>query len=73
GVAKMNIWHFSLYTVLGSFPWCVGLVYVGQRLGAHWDSLGEYFHKFDLVIGIVIIAGIVWYVWRHVRNVKRKK
>ncbi len=71
GVARMNIWTFSIYTVLGSFPWCVGLVYLGQRLGGHWDGLGEYFHKFDLVIGIIIIAGVTWYIWRHVRNLKR--
>jgi membrane protein DedA with SNARE-associated domain len=73
GVAKMNLWRFSLYTVIGSFPWCVGLVYVGQRLGAHWEKIRGYFHRFDLVIGIILIAGIVWYVWRHLRNLKKEK
>lgn len=73
GIAKMNIWKFSLYTVLGSFPWCVALVYVGYRLGAHWEEIRAYFHRFDLLIGIVIIAAVVWYVWRHIRNLKKAR
>ncbi len=71
GVARMNIWKFSLYTILGSFPWCLLLVYVGQRLGGQWENLKGLFHRFDLVIGIILIAGITWYVWRHIRNLKR--
>src|SRR3977135_2557629 len=30
GVARMNLPRFGAYTFLGSFPWCMGLAYVGQ-------------------------------------------
>src|SRR5579883_2493832 len=31
GVSRMNQAKFHLYTFLGSFPWCLGLAYVGMR------------------------------------------
>src|SRR6266487_3625519 len=37
GVARMNIKKFVIYTFLGSLPWCIGLAYVGQKLGEQWE------------------------------------
>lgn len=71
GIAKMNFSKFVVYTFLGSFIWSWGLAYLGKTLGDHWDTLGVYFHKFDFVIGIVILAGAVWYVRRHIKQMKR--
>jgi membrane protein DedA with SNARE-associated domain len=65
GVARMNFWKFHVYTFLGSFPWCLGLAYAGMQLGAHWDSLRVYFHRFDTLIGVVLVAGAAAWVWRH--------
>lgn len=70
GIAKMNFWRFCIYSFIGSLPFCLLLAYIGQKLGDNWDTLRTYFHKFDLAIGIVIIAFIVWYVWRHLNNLK---
>jgi membrane protein DedA with SNARE-associated domain len=66
GIAKMNFTQFVIYTFLGSLPFCYFLAYVGKKLGDNWNTLGVYFHKFDLVIGIVILAGVVWFVKRHI-------
>ncbi|MEN3331122.1 MAG: hypothetical protein V7641_487 [Blastocatellia bacterium] len=71
GVARMNMSRFIISTFLGSLPWCLGLAYVGQILGEQWDkndALKTWFHRFDFVIGILIVAGAVWWVWRHVKN-----
>ena len=68
GVARMEIKRFIAYTFAGSLPWCLGLAYVGMVMGEKWPTLRVYFHKFDLLIGAVLIAGIVWYVRRHLRN-----
>ena len=65
GVARMEMKRFIAYTFAGSFPWCLGLAYVGMVMGEKWPTLRVYFHKFDLLIGAVLIAGIVWYVRRH--------
>lgn len=71
GIAKMNFSKFVIYTFLGSFIWSWGLAHLGKKLGEHWDTLGVYFHKFDFVIGIVILAGAVWYIRRHLKNLKK--
>jgi membrane protein DedA with SNARE-associated domain len=68
GVAAMDMKRFILYTFAGSLPWCLGLAYVGMVLGEKWPTLRVYFHRFDLVIGLLLAAGFVWYVRRHLRN-----
>src|SRR3989449_551365 len=71
GVARMNLTRFVAYTFLGSLPWCLGLAYVGLKLGEQWDkndTLKTWFHRFDFVIGIIAILAAVWWVWRHLKN-----
>lgn len=68
GVARMNMKRFIAYTFAGSLPWCLGLAYIGMVMGERWPTLRHYFHKFDLVIGAAILAGIVWYVRRHLKH-----
>ena len=68
GIARMPRLKFHIYTFLGSWPWCLGLAYLGMKLGENWRSLGKYFHQFDAVIGAIIVAGIIWFVWSHWKN-----
>jgi membrane protein DedA with SNARE-associated domain len=71
GIARMNLKRFVIYTFLGSLPWCIGLAYVGQVLGEQWDkneTLKSWFHRFDFVIGIILLLGAAWWIWRHVKN-----
>jgi membrane protein DedA with SNARE-associated domain len=65
GVARMPRIPFHIYTFLGSWPWCLGLAYVGQVLGERWNTdprLKQWFHSFDAVIGIALLAGVIWFV-----------
>lgn len=71
GIVKMNFWRFVIYSFLGSLPFTIFLTYIGRQLGDKWESLRSYFHRFDLLIGIVILSGIIWYVWRHINNLKK--
>jgi membrane protein DedA with SNARE-associated domain len=73
GIARMNLKKFVIYTFAGSLPWCLGLAYVGQKLGEQWDKdprLKTLFHRFDFVIGIVIVLAAAWWIWRHLRHAK---
>lgn len=70
GVARMPLGKFIVYSFIGSLIWCWALAWVGERLGEHWDSLGLYFHRFDALIVAVILAGAVWWIWRHLRHLK---
>ena len=71
GVARMNMTRFTIYTFAGSLPWCLGLAYVGQKLGEQWDkndTLKTWFHRFDFLIGIVGLIFVAWWVWRHIKH-----
>lgn len=68
GIAKMNLTEFSIYTLLGSFPWSLGLAYLGLRLGNNWQELRGFFHKFDYVILALIIFGIIYFIRKHLKK-----
>jgi len=73
GVARMNLKRFVIYTFAGSLPWCLGLAYIGQKLGEKWnqdDTLKTWFHRFDFVIGIVGVLLAAWWIWRHVGHLR---
>jgi len=65
GLARMPIVRFTVYTFLGSYPFCYALAYVGCALGERWHTLESEFRKFDLVVGAVLVLGVVWWVRRH--------
>lgn len=76
GVARMNMTRFIVYTFAGSLPWCLGLAYVGQKLGEQWDkdeTLKTWFHRFDFVIGIVGVLAVSWWIWRHIKHSRPEK
>jgi membrane protein DedA with SNARE-associated domain len=65
GIAKMNFSRFVLFTFVGALPWCYVLAYIGIRMGEHWEQLREYFHRFDLVIGLFLVVGLGYFLWSH--------
>lgn len=70
GIAKMNIWQFSIYTFTGSLIWSTLLTYVGFVAGENWDFLEPYFRKFNwVIIGLGILVG-VWWIFRYYKKVK---
>ena len=71
GVARMPLLKFVVYTFVGSLIWCGALAWVGQRLGEHWDTLGVYFHRFDEGVALIILAGAVGWIGRHLLQLKR--
>ncbi|HEV2276326.1 MAG TPA: DedA family protein [Acidobacteriaceae bacterium] len=68
GIARMPKLRFHIYTFLGSWPWCFVLAYAGMRLGEGWDSdprFKQVFHRFHSAVVVVLLAGVVWFVWSH--------
>jgi membrane protein DedA with SNARE-associated domain len=68
GIAKMDFKKFSIYTFVGVIPFTAALTYAGLKLKENWDGLQPYFHKFDLVIVLFIILGLIWYIFRHIKR-----
>ena len=68
GISKMDFKKFSLYTFLGVIPFTAVLTYAGVKLKENWTALQPYFHKFDLIIAIVIVLVVIWFVFRHLKR-----
>lgn len=73
GIAKVEIKKFLAFTFIGSLPWCYVLAYIGQKLGENWASIRVYFHKFDYLIGILILIGAGAYIYLHIKNNHKHK
>jgi len=69
GVARMRLLPFSIYTLAGSYPWCLALAYIGMKLGQHWDTLGPYFHRFDTVIAALLVIGAGFVLYNRIRGI----
>lgn len=75
GVARMKRLRFHIYTFIGSWPWCLGLAWVGKLLGEKWDSdprLKLWFHRFDAIIGGVIVICVLFFIWSRWQHRIRK-
>jgi len=68
GIAKMDSKKFLLYTLAGCIPFTALLTYAGLVLKENWDALSPYFHKFDLIIGLLIILVVIWFIFRHLKR-----
>jgi membrane protein DedA with SNARE-associated domain len=67
GVARMNLGAFTLYTTLGLLPWTIGLALAGRSLGDQWNDVERFVAPVSIATGIVLLAGIVWWVIRRRR------
>jgi membrane protein DedA with SNARE-associated domain len=65
GLAGMNHWKFSLYTLAGAGLWVTVLTTIGYVIGANQELIMKYSHH--AVIGVVILSGIIifFYVRAH--------
>jgi membrane protein DedA with SNARE-associated domain len=68
GIWKAPFWMFCVLTFVGSVLWSYLLVYVGVKLGEHWDVLHPIWQKFDVAIVVVILVAIAGYVWHHISS-----
>jgi len=73
GIAKMNFFKFTLYTIIGAGLWNAFLAWVGFRLKEHWDNLlnSEWKHMVDIVFVAIILAIFAYIGYKLIKD-KRK-
>jgi membrane protein DedA with SNARE-associated domain len=71
GVGRMNLIHFSIYTIVGACLWNTFLAWLGYHLGNHWELIHEYSGPIDAVVLLVIALGLVYFVRAHLRRAAR--
>jgi membrane protein DedA with SNARE-associated domain len=77
GIARMNFWTFTLFTFLGSLIWSFALAWIGFAIGQGFGEkdpsvlprrLGNIFHGLDVIIIVLLAAGVGYYIYRHIKH-----
>lgn len=71
GAARMNLWRFSVYSLLGSLPWSYGLAYGGYVLGRNWEKLASNIEIAAFVVAALAAIGAGWLYLRIRRRAQR--
>lgn len=75
GIARMPLWRFLLYSVLGALPWTIFLVWAGTKVGRIWENpkWHPFFRGAEVVVLLGLIGLVVWFFVSRTRESKRKK
>lgn len=68
GVAKMNVFKFSIYTIIGAGLWNAFLAYLGFYLGSNWSIIRQYGEIIDKILLAIIILAIIYFIYRKRRR-----
>jgi membrane protein DedA with SNARE-associated domain len=73
GITEVKFIKFIISNVLAALVYVSFVTYVGFYLGSEWDTLGEYFRKFELVIIVFLILGGLFYINYKLKIIKFRK
>jgi membrane protein DedA with SNARE-associated domain len=65
GLARMPLGRFTLYSTLGTIPWCFGIAGAGWALGSSWETFHHDFRYVEVLVVVGILALGVWYLRRR--------
>lgn len=68
GVAQYPLPHFIAFTIIGTVPWTMLLVYVGSLLGENWQTILDY--HYEIAIGSVVLVLVIIAIYMYLRRVK---
>ncbi len=68
GLANMNIFKFSILTIIGAGIWNTFLAICGFYLRQNWEAIMKYSHILDVIMIILIILVIGFYIYKHVKR-----
>lgn len=68
GFARVNFAQFILYTILGSVPWTIALIYIGMLLGENWHIMHSIGHEISLVVAGGLFILMIYYIIRKRRT-----
>ena len=71
GLAKMNIFTFSLYTTLGAGIWVAILIAIGYYIGDQKELIKEYLTQ--ITIYLLLVVGLITAIYIYLHRRKSRK
>lgn len=68
GIAKYNLKKFIVFSIAGTIPWTMLLVYIGSILGENWETLLLY--KVEIAAGAFLLVGMFIIIYLFFRKQK---
>jgi membrane protein DedA with SNARE-associated domain len=68
GFARVHFIKFIVYTILGSVPWTIALIYAGMMLGANWEMIRSIGHEASLFVAGALVVLIMYYIIKKRKN-----
>ncbi len=68
GISKMPLWRFTVFSLIGSVPWVLGLALAGHALGGDWKSVRTGFEYLDYVVLVLAVIWVVYFIVRRRRD-----
>ena len=68
GIARMPFWRFTVFSLIGTLPWVLGLALAGHALGGDWRSVRKGFEYVDYAILALVAAGVLFLLIRRRRG-----
>jgi membrane protein DedA with SNARE-associated domain len=68
GIARMPLGRFTVFSLIGTVPWVLGLALAGHALGGDWTSVRKGFEYVDYVVVALVVLGVVYWLARRRRD-----
>jgi membrane protein DedA with SNARE-associated domain len=62
GIGRMPLLPFLVVTLVGATIWNTFLLFCGMKLREHWPVVQTYSHQIDIVVLVILLAGLGWFV-----------
>ena len=72
GIFRVRLWKYILLVGSGVLIWSLFLTYIGFVLGENWATIAPYFRKFDFIIAIALIIGLICWLRHHLSKAHLK-
>jgi membrane protein DedA with SNARE-associated domain len=73
GIGRMPLTQFFIVTLIGATVWNTFLLICGMKLREHWSVVQKYSHQADIVIVLLLAAGITWFVRNRLAEKKARE
>lgn len=73
GIGRMNIFKFSLYTIIGAGIWNTFLAWIGYKLMQRWAVVMKYSQTIDHVVLGILLLVFFFFIYKHVLKFRKKR